>query len=259
VAAGSAASPPPPGPEPSPMDVEEACCGAGRRRRRRPPLSGCQWTWTRRWRRFVTKLGGVAAVARPRGGSRAVEDVAGGGRGSGLGRVAAVASPRDGGGGGGHQLCAGLSAGSAASPLCPASYSAVRWRKEVAAAMVAFFAASSLSPGPQSTAVQVDLAARSPPLFSAFLSLFSFCFLSLFCLHKVLSRWPRLPAGHHSLWNVTIVGPPPRLEPATAIASSTTPHVLPGSPPPTSPVERTGRAPTVMRPSIPMTVLIQRN
>jgi len=90
--------------------------------------------------------------------------------------------------------------------------------------MAACFAASPLSPGPQSTAVEVDLAARSPPLSLAFLSLFLFCFLFLFCLHIVLSLWPRLPAGRHSLWDVTTVGPPPPLEPATATASSTTPR-----------------------------------
>jgi len=75
---------------------------------------------------------------------------------------------------GGQQLFAGFAAGSAASPLSPALKSTDRRREEVAAAVVACFAASPLSPGPQSVAVEVDLAARSPPLWIAFLSLFSF-------------------------------------------------------------------------------------
>jgi len=128
----------------------------------------------------------------------------------------------------------------------------------VAAALAACFAASPLSPGPQSTALEVDPAVRSPPLFFAFPSLFSFCFLSLFCLHEVLSLWMRLPAGRNSLWDVTTVGPRPPIEPATATASSTSPRLLPGSPLPTASFERPSRAPTLMRPLIPMTELIQR-
>ena len=39
--------------------------------------------------------------------------------------------------------------------------------------------------------LEVDLAASSPHLFFSFLSLFSFCFLSLSCLKKVLSLSPQ--------------------------------------------------------------------
>jgi len=89
-----------------------------------------------------------------------------------------------------------------------------------------------------------------PPLLCLSLAVLVLFPFSLLSLESAFS----LAAGRHAHWDVTTVGLPPPLEPAAATASSTTPRMLPGSPPSTPSVEETDRAPTVMRPLVPMTV-----